>query len=355
MPFTRDYEIFQDTLGNAEARENSTKLYDSIERAGQLILEYAANNPTLLQKDGEDACKYRIFCLTDGEDNASRTPYWKVAKFLQEHNIVLDAFPLAGENRKLQAMATATGGLCLRVVDIERGVGLFEREAILHVNSREKSTTALTPIVSEASMTSYVAETRVVEDVKATVPKAVFAATADSSQVQAMKASASSPAIKRILREYDEFQTSSSTTWAFINADDNKFWKVVIQGPDNTPYAGGYWLLYYKFPVDYPFKPPQVKFHTPIYHCNINRDGAICLDILKDQWSPALTAQRVALSIQALLGDPNFNDPLDAYKAQIGRDNRPRYDAEAAAHKDTHAGHSLEEMITQYALSLIHI
>jgi ubiquitin-conjugating enzyme E2 D/E len=81
-------------------------------------------------------------------------------------------------------------------------------------------------------------------------------------------------------------------------------------GPDDSPYTGGVYFMDIHFPADYPFKPPKVSFTTKIYHCNINSNGGICLDILKDQWSPALTISKVLLSICSLLTDANPDDPL---------------------------------------------
>lgn len=61
--------------------------------------------------------------------------------------------------------------------------------------------------------------------------------------------------------------------------------------PD-SPYQGGVFFLTIHFPTDYPFKPPKVAFTTRIYHPNINSNGSICLDILRSQWSPALTISK---------------------------------------------------------------
>ncbi|EAS04070.2 ubiquitin-conjugating enzyme (macronuclear) [Tetrahymena thermophila SB210] len=106
-------------------------------------------------------------------------------------------------------------------------------------------------------------------------------------------------------------------------------WQATIMGPSDSPYSGGVFFLNIHFPTDYPFKPPKVSFTTRIYHPNINSNGSICLDILKDQWSPALTISKVLLSISSLLTDPNPDDPLVPEIAQIFKNDRVRYEATA--------------------------
>jgi ubiquitin-protein ligase len=73
-----------------------------------------------------------------------------------------------------------------------------------------------------------------------------------------------------------------------ISADETpqQQYQVALVGPSNSPYAGGRFLLDAAFPLDYPFKPPHLRFVTPIYHANINEQGSIDLQALKDgcQW-----------------------------------------------------------------------
>jgi ubiquitin-conjugating enzyme E2 D/E len=92
---------------------------------------------------------------------------------------------------------------------------------------------------------------------------------------------------------------------------DNLFeWVATIQGPVGSVYEGGTFFLDISFPKDYPFKPPKLTFKTKIYHCNVNSQGMICLDILQDNWSPALRISKVLLSVTSLLTDCNPADPL---------------------------------------------
>ena len=109
-------------------------------------------------------------------------------------------------------------------------------------------------------------------------------------------------------------------------------------GPPDSPYQGGVFFLTIHFPTDYPFKPPKVAFTTRIYHPNINSNGSICLDILRSQWSPALTISKVRprqvikpfiptlsqvlLSVCSLLCDPNPDDPLVPEIARIFKTDR---------------------------------
>ena len=104
-------------------------------------------------------------------------------------------------------------------------------------------------------------------------------------------------------------------------------WTGYIKGPQNTPYENGVFKLKIIIPLDYPFKPPKINFITPIYHPNINSNGQICLDILKDAWSPVLSLIQVLLSISSLLDITtiNPNDPLEPEIANVFINNLDKF------------------------------
>ena len=124
--------------------------------------------------------------------------------------------------------------------------------------------------------------------------------------------------LRRIQKELLDLQKDPPSHISAGPADQDLYkWAGTIMGPADSPYAGGLFKLEIHFPTDYPFKPPKMVFLTKIYHPNIHPNGAICLDILKDQWSPALTMCKVLLSLTSLLCDPNPKDPLVLDAAQL--------------------------------------
>eukprot|EP00042_Codosiga_hollandica_P000287 m.923298 g.923298 ORF g.923298 m.923298 type:complete len:149 (+) comp108384_c0_seq1:134-580(+) len=146
-------------------------------------------------------------------------------------------------------------------------------------------------------------------------------------------------ALKRIQRELKEVAADTSITGCSAGpvADDLFVWQATIMGPADSPYQGGVFFLNVTFPTDYPFKPPTIKFLTKIYHPNINASGNICLDILKKNWSPALTASKVLLSISSLLCDANPEDPLVPEIAAVYKGDRQKYNATAKQWTDKYA------------------
>ncbi|KAI9141629.1 ubiquitin-conjugating enzyme E2 [Paraphysoderma sedebokerense] len=104
---------------------------------------------------------------------------------------------------------------------------------------------------------------------------------------------------------------------AFPESDNMLFWKGTIEGPAGTVYEGFRYKISLKFPQNYPYSAPTVKFETPCYHPNVDLDtGSICLDVLKEKWSAVYNVQSILVSLQSLLGEPNNDSPLNTAAAQ---------------------------------------
>eukprot|EP01128_Nolandella_sp_AFSM9_P005370 TRINITY_DN2579_c0_g1_i2.p1 TRINITY_DN2579_c0_g1~~TRINITY_DN2579_c0_g1_i2.p1 ORF type:complete len:172 (+),score=24.32 TRINITY_DN2579_c0_g1_i2:132-647(+) len=96
------------------------------------------------------------------------------------------------------------------------------------------------------------------------------------------------------------------------NPDDLSRWVAHIKGPEDTPYAGGWFTLDIVVPDNYPLKPPSVSFVTNVFHPNVlYKTGEICLDLLKDAWTPAFTLVAVCRAIIGLLGHPEPDSPFN--------------------------------------------
>jgi len=142
---------------------------------------------------------------------------------------------------------------------------------------------------------------------------------------------------KRLEKELSDIKSGTDIT-AEATTGDLTQWQGVMKGPTGTPYAGGRFLIDIDIPKDYPYNPPKMRLKTKIWHPNISsQTGAICLDILGKEWSPALTIRTALLSIQALLSAPEPSDPQDAEVANMYKSDKALFEQTAKYWTETFA------------------
>eukprot|EP00439_Symbiodinium_sp_Y106_P018438 s4005_g2.t1 len=143
---------------------------------------------------------------------------------------------------------------------------------------------------------------------------------------------------KRIEKETQKlYQEPPPGVDAKVDNENYRYFHIAMAGPTGTSYEGGTYKLELFLPEGYPMEPPKVRFLTKIYHPNIDKLGRICLDVLKDKWSPALQIRTVLLSIQALLSAPEPSDPLDTTVADHFIANRKEAEQVAKQWNDKYA------------------
>ncbi|KAF8194415.1 ubiquitin-conjugating enzyme/RWD-like protein [Mycena galopus ATCC 62051] len=124
--------------------------------------------------------------------------------------------------------------------------------------------------------------------------------------------------LRRVNKEIADCKNDKTSNIRIDLIDSSPFHlKGSFPGPEDTPYQGGLFEVDIVIPESYPFQPVKMKFITKVYHPNVSSaSGAICLDILKDAWSPVLTLKSTLISLQSLLCSPEPNDPQDAEVAK---------------------------------------
>eukprot|EP01113_Clastostelium_recurvatum_P019638 TRINITY_DN2318_c1_g1_i1.p1 TRINITY_DN2318_c1_g1~~TRINITY_DN2318_c1_g1_i1.p1 ORF type:complete len:591 (-),score=151.89 TRINITY_DN2318_c1_g1_i1:28-1800(-) len=379
LPITNKLSVFEDVFANVVDTEPATRLFSAIERGIDAIKTYRG---TLTYKPKHS----RVLCFTDGQDTAgvSLDVVRSLASSSLSSDVVVDGILIGGSDKDhipLRCLVHYTGGMSVRIPQSESNLStVFEREPVLALSHRgprpqqQKTSSSsssssspssisleefqkygdltLYPYVSVDMAEVEVSKVPTTKSIKITDARQIDAIVA-SSAGQGGGAGGGGAALKRIMKEYKDILDNPMPYYeVFVTEGDMLLWTFLLKGPPGTPYEGGLWAIRYQFPSDYPFKPPKVNFQNRIYHCNINEAGGLCLDILKDQWSPALTSSKVMMSIEALLRDPNPMDPLDAWKGMLYRTDKARYNLDAVAYVIKYASLSRDELMAAYNLGV---
>lgn len=127
----------------------------------------------------------------------------------------------------------------------------------------------------------------------------------------------------RVMKELAEAKKFKESNILLSTRNEDLYtWKAFLFGPEASPYKDGIFEVKINLPSNYPMSPPKIVFITKIFHPNVNYEtGEICLDVLKDQWTPVWTLESACFAILDLMTHPNPDSPLncDAGKLYVTR------------------------------------
>ena len=145
-------------------------------------------------------------------------------------------------------------------------------------------------------------------------------------------------ALKALQSEYKKINQEKNTFYSIdINSDDFLVWNVLLFGPPDTIFEGGIFRCRFKFPQNYPIRPPEFKFTDNLFHPNIYPDGKVCISILhegqdefgyeniSERWNPSHSVNSVLMSVLSMLSDPNFESPANIDASIMWRGNWEQY------------------------------
>lgn len=131
------------------------------------------------------------------------------------------------------------------------------------------------------------------------------------------------------LPDLNELNLPKTCTTEFPDPDDLLNFKLIIC-PDEGFYKCGCFRFNFKVGPSYPHEPPKVKCETKVYHPNIDLEGNVCLNILREDWKPVLTINSIVYGLQYLFLEPNPDDPLNKDAAEILQTNRRLFESNVA-------------------------
>jgi len=305
---------------------------DSVDASGGTVLFKTldfARKKLVACKDKYPKAKLRILVISDGEDNDSSAA--KVCQELINDSIIVDSCVVCKADntgyQRLKSICYLTGGISIKPTNPEEGIKLFTQEAFMSIGSRIIGSPYM-KVIDDSILDQYsnhpyssIAQNIVIEKAKQNdplmTPRVAIAKTNDAGTNNNMK---------RIITELRRINRSDDPTIrVYPTEKDITVWKILILGPDGSPYEKSWWYMIAKFGPEYPIEAPEIRFVQPPYHINISDEGKICLNVLSQDYLSNSTVHELLLSIKSLLMVPNPDSPIDSEKASLFKKDKAEF------------------------------
>ncbi|THZ49733.1 hypothetical protein D6C90_03218 [Aureobasidium pullulans] len=311
---THVIENFRRSVESMNA-QGDTALWDGLKLAQTQIMKYAEKYPK---------AQRRIICLSDGNDNKSTAGPADLCWQLRASKILVDSVCIGDDdNKDLKALSGWLKSYCFYPKDLTTALAICEMEPVLSQTERPAPPADVGPMQRTSGLQSFftmrarAAFTTVTQDV---YPKRKEHPRLEDTFVQLANcvrtntaSSFSLPTLRvsRLLVEMREMAANPHPKYdCYVSEADMFFWKVVIEGPPETPYENSSFLLYLEMPENFPAFPPKGRFVTPLFHPNINRHGRICHSIFDRDWTTDTTLKSVLDTVYGLLLQAEAGDAV---------------------------------------------
>jgi len=319
------YEAFRQKIDKSTG-QGDTHLFDALHHGAEQLVKWRETHPL---------AAVRLLVLSDGKDQGSQKSAHEVAKKLQQSNVIVDAIQVGSErDSDLRAICKATNGLvfapmsirtCLRICELDTMLCVHERPPKMQ-QPRVNGTWTFNPFSDlnhyplDRCTNKTLPPRRPVLELAHPVMKLSAAVERVAAKIEKemkrdVNADTALPMlkVKRIMREMRHLLTNPHPAFDIYPSEtDLTFWKIVVAGPDSTPYREGVFLMFLHFKGEYPDIAPELRFVTKILHVNCNAYGRVCMSLLDRNWTPETTVETILLAVYSLLLNPCREDPLDS-------------------------------------------
>ncbi|KAG9665122.1 hypothetical protein KCU95_g2581, partial [Aureobasidium melanogenum] len=325
-----------------------TALWDGLKLAQTEIMKHAEKYPQ---------AQRRIICLSDGNDTKSVAGPADLCWELRNNKIAVDSVCIGqDDNMDLKALSIMLKSYCFYPRDLTTALAICEMEPVLSQTERPPHnltttgmhrTSALNDFYNSRYLASFTVVTQDVypkrkehprlEDTFIQLANCVRSNAGPQSSLPTLRAS-------RLLVEMRNMAADPHPMYdCYVSEADMFFWKIVIEGPPETPYEGCNFLLYLEMPENFPAFPPKGRFVTPVFHPNINRHGRICHSIFDRDWTTDTTLKSVLDTVYGLLLQAEAGDAVHTTVTLGFHHDEVAFAEEARRHANKHGSKSREE------------